>query len=1002
MRGSNGSHAITNPSLFRGGGGHNYRTNLKRSVLFLFLIVSNFSIAQYPTSLLWRLKNCPVQQAPPPVIEEETLCEQFGNVQIHINVNNPDINPAITNITLASSVNWGAVNGVVSDKNIRINDVLYVDIPLQFSNCKFIMGPGAIIRTSEGDPPLGNYFAATTCDFFCCDFMWKGFEIKDGAIVQLVGCKVEDAQIALHVDDDAGPVFLGGNRFNRNHIGIRNGTFQAGGDGTLNFGIILANTFECTSETNEPYGGTTGDNWTFAQIVLDRCASSIISWDGYPNIFRHSTYGIYLEDADLAVQHALFKDLRYIGIYTEYFGDEYNGSHVVVKDCDFDNDNIESAVYGLQSDVEVANCEIEGSYIFGVYSDVNHASEEVKINDNIFRYPPQTINFEVFVERPIATGSGGKHTEINDNQFFWEGLSSATGNFDETTCITLYSEQNAHVSDEAEISGNTFTLDAPDESGDPHGLVHVAIDVNTPAEFDNTKVLGNTITVADALMDYAIRFNDQFGTGSEISHNTVAEDLETVLGFLTTFYGISVLNATSGVTMCDNTLDGTQYGVRFWANNGMSDFRNNNFGEHGTGLFIEDYLEGSTFVPGEIGDQIGHGNTWLTAAGSYLDKAGRCQSNILSSEFIIENAFPSPSAQFPATNLLSPSLDWFKNFDVPSDWCIPSPPPSYDPRLSDGDLEVADETGDFSSRSQVSKWEARRLLLDKLLRYPTLISENTTVSAFYNNWLNASPGLFAQIENQIREAYAIHPDDQADTDDFKAERRSRHEQLLALEAGIEEPWDIFNHDPELLAEKETLFAELFQLHNDEAALKAQIRQKQEDALQTALVAVDQLPASEPYEANRQLFYRLGIRLFLNGTLEESEEIQLQNLTASGQTNGGLAVEDAKILLPICGSGTALRDQGQQRIGKRVTANPENTMIIAPNPASGPVIVNLDAPQPGQITLTDMTGKIRLEQSVSSGQRQITLNVDILPAGVYFITYRADAGHRITRKFVVQH
>lgn len=78
------------------------------------------------------------------------------------------------------------------------------------------------------------------------------------------------------------------------------------------------------------------------------------------------------------------------------------------------------------------------------------------------------------------------------------------------------------------------------------------------------------------------------------------------------------------------------------------------------------------------------------------------------------------------------------------------------------------------------------------------------------------------------------------------------------------------------------------------------------------------------------------------------------------------------------------------------------MVIIPNPASHVVTVNLDISDDGQITLTDMTGKIWLEHAATAGQGQITLNAESLLPGIYLLIYQSAAGHQTTQKLVVQH
>jgi hypothetical protein len=240
-------------------------------------------------------------------------------------------------------------------------------------------------------------------------------------------------------------------------------------------------------------------------------------------------------------------------------------------------------------------------------------------------------------------------------------------------------------------------------------------------------------------------------------------------------------------------------------------------------------------------------------------------------------------------------------------------------------------------------------------------------------------------------------------DNIKSQRRSLREQLLALEANVEEPEDLSDYDPAILMAKESILAQLAQLHLDEATLKAQIRQKQVNTLQIALTANDQLPASTPYEINRRLFNRLGIQLFLNGTLSESEESQLYALTAAGQTEGGLAVEDAKFLLPLCSSNSiSPREQNEEKPDPSGTKPSEGLMILTPNPVVDIFEISLNTDENGAVTVTDLTGRVMLSLFKSAGQQVIHINTAEMPDGVYIVSCQTASGSIFNKTLVVQH
>jgi len=967
------------------------------------------SEAQTPSSFNWFFENC---HPTPPQWEgnpegRPTLCQQYGSVPIDITIPVVPPPPNGGSITWASTVNWGAVNGFVQNKNIAItNGDLIMDIPLIFLNCKFEMSGDVVIRTTDDNP-----FTAYFTKFFCCSDMWKGIEAKGNSTVALWWCELEDARRTLQIDDVVQGVYLAGNTFNRNHVNISNGTTSPG-NGTLNFPFFFDNTFECTSKTVHGNGiNNSGEQWTKYHVQLDHCATSIGHITAVTNHFFDTHYptSIYLEDADLAIMGAEFKRFGVVApsdqyghaIFTEN-GPSYAGSHILARNCTFES-QAQSAIFAQRSDVDVDGCTFNGRLLRGIESYENRAAELIKVKNSTFNILTGTEVNGIWAERPIA--SSGKHLDITGNHF------NQIDNDDRSVYgyrgVYVENVFNIQVADQADISDNHFLFNIPDAAGNPSGLVEAAIYVNTPAAFDNTRIIGNTVDVNKAFLQFGIHLNDQSGSGLEVSHNTVngKRFIPDVVGDWDNA-AIDILNATSGVTMCDNTVDEMALGIRLRGNNGQSDFSSNSFGKHDVGLSIADaFTQNGVPITGSIGTQSGKGNTWLIAAGSYVDKAGRCQNSPLSSAFLIEQMFAPGTSHFPTTNLLSPSSGWFFNSGVSANYCAQMTSPPGTPRLSDYDLDVANGTGSFTSLGAASQWEARRLLIDKLLRYQPMMSGNAATTGFYSTWLNSSPGRFAQVENQIRYAYAIEPADQSSMDNIEGQRSSIQQQLIALQNGQTLPQTPITN-PTLMTATEALLAQLRPLHQQEVALKAQISQKQVTKLQNALTANALLPSSTLQEQNRRLFNQLSITLFLNGTLNALQEAQLLALTVSGQTNAGLAVEEAKMLLPKCGPNAVPRtsktpERSDNKLSNK-NAVKQGQMSLQPNPVSEMLSVLLPSEQVGRIVLFDLAGKRCLEVAKVAGEEMVSLITKAFPEGLYFVMFESSNGQATVEKVIIQH
>lgn len=88
-----------------------------------------------------------------------------------------------------------------------------------------------------------------------------------------------------------------------------------------------------------------------------------------------------------------------------------------------------------------------------------------------------------------------------------------------------------------------------------------------------------------------------------------------------------------------------------------------------------------------------------------------------------------------------------------------------------------------------------------------------------------------------------------------------------------------------------------------------------------------------------------------------------------------------------------------------TKEPKNIssieITLTPNPASKLLTIRLESREPGQIIMTDITGKTWFG-SRNTGYTAFEVNVRHLPEGVYIVSFRSDAGQYVARKLVVQH
>ena len=85
------------------------------------------------------------------------------------------------------------------------------------------------------------------------------------------------------------------------------------------------------------------------------------------------------------------------------------------------------------------------------------------------------------------------------------------------------------------------------------------------------------------------------------------------------------------------------------------------------------------------------------------------------------------------------------------------------------------------------------------------------------------------------------------------------------------------------------------------------------------------------------------------------------------------------------------------VNTETVEEPTEGLSVHPNPFDAELTVQLDAPRRGTLLLYDGLGRLHREQSLTTGQIQITLPLPDLPSGMYYLVLRSDdTSETITR------
>ncbi|RYD77435.1 MAG: T9SS type A sorting domain-containing protein [Sphingobacteriales bacterium] len=89
-----------------------------------------------------------------------------------------------------------------------------------------------------------------------------------------------------------------------------------------------------------------------------------------------------------------------------------------------------------------------------------------------------------------------------------------------------------------------------------------------------------------------------------------------------------------------------------------------------------------------------------------------------------------------------------------------------------------------------------------------------------------------------------------------------------------------------------------------------------------------------------------------------------------------------------------------------TKTKDNSLFsVYPNPANNMVKISFESVRKGEITLSDITGKILRKENIAPGSQSISLPLDIcgnqLPAGLYFIGLQTDNQHFVKKLQIIR-
>jgi hypothetical protein len=927
-------------------------------------------------------------------------------------------NPAVT-IPGISVINTPLTEGQPSSNiyfnygrcmTIQGNLVIDNNFDLKIIGGEIIMLPGARITVKSGaklrleDIKEGESSNPKWRGIHGCDKMWRSIIAEPGALLEMKGNIVQDAEFAVDIRGNtinAVTFDAIGNDFDRNHVGIKV-------DGkVLQVSPLAKNKFRATTWLT-PFFSTGIANWLNRPFVGIMVSNSIFNigkaGDATSvNEFNGIRNGVFVQSySTVEIHFAKFTTiwgtqpinqsggsaplgLQGMGVYAR-------SSYLVkIYDCIFGGEGSNGA-----RAIDISTCRLEA-----VRNDI------YDLKSGIYIFPGTIFNNKYIITdnkfRTMYTSFG-----VGQAAFVISGPTSTTGEIKILRNKPIQIRSGGYgikVSNDPghqfkslkrRISGNEISNNYPGGDGmivdNSSGWV---IDDNLveysgfPASIIPAAPWTRGIMMASA-HDCFVKDNEVYGLdgGSYDATNMKAFEI----------------TSSQRCTLCCNITNGSETGFDFFGACDPLTLNQSRIQNHHVGLNChgEGIIAGGT----TIGDQEWKGNVW---EGTYLSGAAHSGSlqNIAASEFFIES--PQTTLFWPPSYYPSTQDVWFRlNNLKTSTSCTDLPtcpelPPAFGPGNPGGTIReneqliATDKYAGEGPNDRTLQRESERGLYQSLQQNSAMIGKDSEVDAFFYRSASNVIGALYDIDKAI-EALSTPPASSGNI----TRRTKEIDSLLLVLNGIDAQWSNSLNTAQLTALKVTKLAHINAIQlalTDWFVLTEAAQNTQKSVDVPAIISmVDAIETSDEWVDNIKVVYKLFLETLAQGNTSVTPQ-QLDDLKVVADKcvlSGGDAVVKARALYKTLSGDTEYRPIDDdicsqikgERSEKQILAATQTVFEVGltPNPAKELVWVNvvgLDTGIPIQVQICDLSGKILLEiPSVNGSAIKPMLNNGVFICRIY--------------------
>ncbi len=917
---------------------------------------------------------------------QQTLCQEYGGIPIDITIGMSNPNGQLI-VTFLSTLYPNGAN--LQNIKIRVNGILKVDRSLTLNNCTIELGPGSQIAT---DGP--NTISSTNCRYYSCSRMWKGFLVKSAGTLLLLWGEIEDAEAAITMDDGAA-ASISGVMFDRNHIGIRNGSATVGPT-AINFIFFGGNTFDCSSPLS-PAQSSLNPAWTgtgFAGVYLNYVVGSFNSVLGGTG-FQRMHFGFYLENSDVTISACWFQDMiKHPTILNSVNGIRSIGGALGVNYCYFNRfSSIGHGIWAEGSELNIIN---NNFTVFGrsaITSTKNVQADYLYIKDNTIAVTNSTpisgARVGISVDRNSVGNTGLTSFDVSGNIIDINGYFN-NGNIQRGILIT----GTVPSLDIGLVSHNIITANTT--------VVYVQNGIEIMAGFpDRFRALDNNVTYNDHVnLDNGKRWGISMLYGTGINHRLQGNTCIANGGSNGQGYCGIHLEDMPNVTMCNNSVDNFEHGIHFFGGCPGLGFWDNTMNRHlRAAVRLQNNSNLLSNTPGFIGTHTRTGNRWpvLSTAMNNSSWNGQPFNRLI---------VPANLAPFSPTTFIPAS---FGTVAAGNETICQQPPTFGDEGggiLTDFDQWVKDGTSGFPT---LSAWEARRQFMYKLMRFPELLLSDSTVNNFYQTQINTTSGKFAQVDfRYLQTVLQITNAENASSNLLAVQRNTLIEGLNSLGQtnGAVTPATTPSNS-QIMAKKAMLDSWKTNLVSRNA-LKQEVFTHRLAKIQEAQQLLASIATSSVHESNWKIIE--GIRLARYTGLGE-DETSLDMLRAIAiqcpEIAGGSAVAalymlpevEIGLLRPDEQTGLAINCLAEPRGSNKEIKSRTGLLKLSPNPANDRFSIEFLGEESGVWEIISPQGKKVLHGRVSKTQA-LSVETTLLSEGVFIFVFTSSLGTRASEKFIV--